>query len=369
MTLSGARAALGSPEIDAAFRLNVTAVVSQRQRRRLPAMPDHLPGRPVMRLRRWAAAARGRTWPPPGGQAAASGGGAAEAAAEAAGVDVQQAGSSSSNGSASSSGNRSLDAAAAAAAASDDSSAVPFPGQHVYISHDENDSDEYDDAGGELAAADLAVVNLDAATSSASGYGSSSEASSGFSSASSAALPSQQTAAGAAGQQQQAQAARQQGPQALLHCRTRVTMAVRVPGPLKVVPNALLGYAGGFRSSLGGACASVCRVENLGMSGVLAMLQAAWLEHTCTHEDALLSPLLAAPLLPRRQPVAAHHSVCHAAQLPGAVGCRLQAVGRHCWHRRQQRPPVGRSCWGALFRCSCGSAGGAAAAAAPACRR
>ena len=256
MTLSGARAALGSPEIDAAFRLNVTAVVSQRQRRRLPAMPDHLPGRPVMRLRRWAAAARGRTWPPPEGQAAVSGGAAAQAVGEAAGVDAQQAGSSS-NSSASSSGTISPDsaaagataAAAAAAAASDDSSAVPFPGQHVYISHDENDSDEYDDAGGELAAADLAVVSLDAATSSATGYGSSDGARSGYSSASIAALPSQQTAAGAAGQQQQAQAAGQQGPRALLHCRTRVTMAVRVPGPLKVVPNALLGYAGGFQPS------------------------------------------------------------------------------------------------------------------------
>ncbi|PRW58005.1 kinase [Chlorella sorokiniana] len=265
VTLSGARAALGSPEIDAAFRLNVTAVVSQRQRRRLPAMPDHLPGRPVMRLRRWAAAARGRAWPPPEGASGAAAAAAAAAAAGAAAAAEQQ---GNSNGSASSS-EAGPEAAQAAAAADDDSSAVPFPGQHVYISHDENDSDEYDEADGELAAADLAAADLgemsaswygssngsgsssgtngSSGSSSGSGSGSSSGAngSSGSGSGSgTAVLSTQQTAVDAAGQQVQVQAGGQAGPRALLHCRTRVTMAVRVPGPLKVVPNALLGYAG-----------------------------------------------------------------------------------------------------------------------------
>ena len=240
VTLSGTRAALGSPEIDAAFRLNVTAVVSQRQRRRLPAMPDHLPGRPVMRLRRWAAAARGRTWPPeegPASSAAAAAAGMAEAQQAAIGVNV-------SSGSSGSSGGAAPEVAVAAAAAADDgSSAVPFPGQHVYISHDENDSDEYEEADGELTVAELeGVAPATYGGSSGSTQNNGSSSSSSGTSSNIAVLPSQQTAADAAGQQAAALA----GPGALLHCRTRVTMAVRVPGPLKVVPNALLGYAGGL---------------------------------------------------------------------------------------------------------------------------
>ncbi|KAI7838703.1 hypothetical protein COHA_007500 [Chlorella ohadii] len=204
------------------------------------------------RLRRWAAAARGRTWPAPEGVAGST---AAAAPATAAVEPMQEASSSSSsNGSSERSGAGPEAAATAAVATVDESSAVPFPGQHVYISHDENDSDEYDEADSLLAAAELAPADLgDAALappSSSNGSSGSSDNSHGSSgggsgdgSSSSSVLPSQQAAADAAGMQR-GQAAGQPGPRAVLHCRTRVTMAVRVPGPLRVVPNALLGYAG-----------------------------------------------------------------------------------------------------------------------------
>ena len=248
MTLAGTRAALGSPEIDAAFRMNVTAVVSQRQRRRLPAMPDHLPGRPVFRLRRWAAAARGRTWPPEGQPAAAAGAAAA--------VPQQQQNGSIAGSSSSASLGVGPDAAGVAAAAAEASSGAPFPGQHVYISHDENDSDEYEggDAAQEVAVAEVAVAELEDVpappSSSSSDNGSSSSSNGSTGSSSSAA--SWQPAAEAAGQPPA-----QRGTQALLHCRTRVTMAVRVPRPLRVVPNALLGYAGASRIGLSCVCGAM----------------------------------------------------------------------------------------------------------------
>ncbi|KAL4858298.1 Protein NRT1/ PTR FAMILY 8.1 [Chlorella vulgaris] len=281
VTLVGTRAALGSPEIDEAFKLNVSAAISQQQRRRLPHLPrppSHLPGRPVFRLRRWAAAARGRTWPPPdaagkAGQPAAAPGAAAAAAAprDAGGATAYLNGGSSSSSSSSSNsfGSRSAGAGSvgegagelsvrqgdaavtlAAAAAVD---GAPFPEQHVYISHDSNDDDEYADSeleAAELAVAELAVAELDseigtlAATSPA--------ASSSIDRLDLAVEADIQDAAPMSGigsigrqqQQQQAQQQQAQGRQASLHCRTQVTMAVRVPRALKVVPSALLGYAG-----------------------------------------------------------------------------------------------------------------------------
>ena len=299
MTLSGTRAALGSPEIDAAFRLNVTAVVSQRQRRRLPVMPDHLPGRPVQRLRRWAAAARGRTWPAPEGVAGST---AAAAPATAAVEPMQEASSSSSsNGSSERSGAGPEAAATAAVATVDESSAVPFPGQHVYISHDETDSDEYDEADSLLAAAELAPADLgDAALappSSSNGSSGSSDNSHGSSgggsgdgSSSSSVLPSQQAAADAAGMQR-GQAAGQPGPRAVLHCRTRVTMAVRVPGPLRVVPNALLGYAG--QRFVAG-----CLMRKTDLARACDRLGCCAVVTECATQTQLFAPTLTAPPLP-----------------------------------------------------------------------
>lgn len=53
VTLTGDRALLGAPDIDSSFKLNVVAVLKERRSRRY--LPDHLPGRPVYRLRKWAA--------------------------------------------------------------------------------------------------------------------------------------------------------------------------------------------------------------------------------------------------------------------------------------------------------------------------
>jgi hypothetical protein len=93
VTLVGTRAALGQPDLDSAFRLQLVAVLSQREvsgrafdsgssgdgggeagssggkggpfsRLRL-RRPRQLPGRPVYRLRKLVARARGRDFPPP----------------------------------------------------------------------------------------------------------------------------------------------------------------------------------------------------------------------------------------------------------------------------------------------------------------
>eukprot|EP00890_Picochlorum_soloecismus_P000888 jgi/Picsp_1/17/NSC_00017-R1_hypothetical protein CHLNCDRAFT_133827 [Chlorella variabilis] len=59
VTLIGSKASLGSPGLDESFRLNVVAKLRSRHRKnRLPKMPDHIPGRPVSRLQKWAANAR-----------------------------------------------------------------------------------------------------------------------------------------------------------------------------------------------------------------------------------------------------------------------------------------------------------------------
>jgi hypothetical protein len=59
VTLIGSKASLGSPGLDESFRLNVVAKLrSRRRKNRIPKMPDHIPGRPVSRLQKWAANAR-----------------------------------------------------------------------------------------------------------------------------------------------------------------------------------------------------------------------------------------------------------------------------------------------------------------------
>ncbi|KAL4457371.1 hypothetical protein ABPG75_012236 [Micractinium tetrahymenae] len=251
VTLAGTRAALGSPELDQTFKLNVTAVVSKRQLRRLP-VPDHLPGRPVYRLRRWAAAARGRTWPAEG--SIASGGSRSGSSADqlAAGAQLAgySAGSTASSGGSGTNGAaaqvaapEAAGAAAVAAAAAAAAGSAPFPSEHVYISHDENDEDEYMGPA-ELAAAaevaELAVAELEAEehpTGSMQTAGAAGSMAAGAASGSQ--HHAQQPGGGGGGSERQGQ-----GQQALLHCRAQVTMAVRVPKALKVVPNALLGYAG-----------------------------------------------------------------------------------------------------------------------------
>jgi len=59
VTLIGSKASLGSPGLDDSFKLNVVAKLRSRHRKnRLPKMPDHIPGRPVSRLQKWAAKTR-----------------------------------------------------------------------------------------------------------------------------------------------------------------------------------------------------------------------------------------------------------------------------------------------------------------------
>ena len=178
VTFVGSRASLGSPGLDEAFRLNVVAVLqSQGRRRRIPRIPtpDHLPGRPVSRLQKWAANARQR----------APSGDKQEVVdvdenidvlvdierQELADVDVQNLAGS-----------------------------APFPSEKIYLSQDDN--------VGEVDEEKYARVSREDVEQSPTAEGSTVH----------------------------------------LHCRVNVTMAVRVPTALKVIPNPLLGYAGSLIS-------------------------------------------------------------------------------------------------------------------------
>ncbi|KAI8100554.1 hypothetical protein M9434_004946 [Picochlorum sp. BPE23] len=180
VTFVGSRASLGSPGLDESFRLNVVAVLqSQGRRRRIPRIPtpDHIPGRPVSRLQKWAANAR---------QKAPLGDKDSEAVVhveedinvlvdiegqELADVDVQNLADS-----------------------------APFPSEKIYLSQGDSVSEEEEEKG-------AGESREEVGQSSASANGT-----------------------------------------VHLHCRVNVTMAVRVPTALKVIPNPLLGYAGSLIS-------------------------------------------------------------------------------------------------------------------------
>lgn len=178
VTFVGSRASLGSPGLDEAFRLNVVAVLqSQGRRRRIPRIPtpDHLPGRPVSRLQKWAANARQR----------APSGDKQEVVdvdeninvlvdierQELADVDVQNLAGS-----------------------------APFPSEKIYLSQDDNVGEEDEEKYARVSREDVE------------------------------------------------QSPTAEGSTVHLHCRVNVTMAVRVPTALKVIPNPLLGYAGSLIS-------------------------------------------------------------------------------------------------------------------------
>ena len=150
VTFVGSKASLGSPGLDESFKLNVTAELQSQDtsRRRLPRIrtPDHIPGRPVSRLQKWAANAR----------------------------------------------SKSLEEDEKIVAE------VPFPSETVYLSQDGDDDtqlDHKDDASSE----DSSIVES---------------------------------------------ASLNMPPSVFLKCKVNVTIAVKVPTALKVVPNPLLGYAG-----------------------------------------------------------------------------------------------------------------------------
>lgn len=173
------------------FKLNLVAVLGRRRRRRAGVtLPDHIPGRPVRRLRQWAARARGPRGdaPPP-----------ALPAAEA-----------------------------------------PFPSEKVYSSRDGDLEDDIvyfgDDLGGEASAADEAAITAALAAADA--------ATSSFESQLSGEGPSGEEIGDSSASESEVAAT----APPLLDCRVEVALAVKVPTPLRVVPNALLGAAGSLLS-------------------------------------------------------------------------------------------------------------------------
>lgn len=353
-----------------AFKLNVSAVVSERLPRRLP-MPDHLPGRPVYRLRRWAAAARGRTWPPESSGSgvdvgsssstssrSSSSAGEPPSAAQLPGPGASSAGGggSSSNGAAAQGAAPDVaGAAAVAAAAAAAAGSAPFPSQHVYISHDEHDEDEYVGPA-ELAAAaevaELAVAELEAdEDEDRSGQPGGLGPAGGLQA--DAGQLATLYAGGDGGRPGQGQGP---GRQALLHCRTQVTMAVRVPKALRVVPNALLGYAGAPCLILAAAaCVPVAGMRfgsrQTGLSGRLPGL-------ACERRH---QPSLPPPCAPQ---AACCCAPCLRPRCPTSWSCWRQTTGAGRGWRRPARAPGSwtplwaSSSWMRQPRCGRGRSGG-----------
>eukprot|EP00887_Chlorella_sp_A99_P008046 scaffold12.g8046.t1 len=213
VTLVGTKAALGSPAVDEAFRLTMVAVVSDHRRRlpHLPRPPDHLPGRPVYRLRRWAARMRGRAWPPAEQEPPAEGRAAALLAPGPAAPPL-----GAPPGSPADDGSGATAAAGLAAAASASAPHLaPLPEEHVYISQDEEEEHTAMDAGDGLGSTESSLAGWTAAERPPS-------------------TP----------QPARRPQARQAPAQEQLAVRVQVTMAVRVPAPLRVVPTPILGHAG-----------------------------------------------------------------------------------------------------------------------------
>lgn len=231
-----------SPPPKQALKVSMVAVVSDRPRwrRLLPRPPDHLPGRPVQRLRRWAARARGHAWPQAGAMTGQQ-------------LEQQQFGGEGVEVAAG--------AAAAAAAAAEGGLAAagaqlaPLPGEDIYMSHD--------DETAELEVEEY-VMDAEAAASTYGIQGSSGVG--GEPTAAALAKQAEGVTHDLPRQRQQLErlnvrvqvswckgscllaGAHSQPPGHLTGYLTvlpiQVTMAVRVPGPLQVVPNPLLGYAG-----------------------------------------------------------------------------------------------------------------------------
>ena len=257
VTLIGSRAALGSPSLDESFKVNLVAVLRQpsrsraRWRRNIPniSAPDHLPGRPVYRLRRWAARARGREWPknhpsevttePMRNQSVdedmegenldrassivapsiADDGDLEEDAAETADVGILDM-----------NGLDTIDI-------DDPISSAPFPSERLYITHAEDSSGDVVDEVEDLAFASHHIETAKRHTTSA-------ETEVQLEGSHSAACDHD----GISIDQSQKSFSLQKSDRivtpTILQCRVNVTVAIRVPRPLRVVPNPLLGYAG-----------------------------------------------------------------------------------------------------------------------------
>lgn len=204
VTLVGTKASLGAPDVDQAFRLTCVTVLSERPERHLPRIrrPTHLPGRPVYRLRRWAARARGGRVPPEptvlqGREPTPR---AATAVLERPVAELEA----------------SRLVVGSAECLSSTFGDLPPDGREVYFTHDDEDATGH----GEEHEDEVQDHEEARATSTE------------------AAAPE----APAAGAARDSGAARDLDTQ--LHCRTEVTMAIRVPAALMAVPNPILGYTG-----------------------------------------------------------------------------------------------------------------------------
>lgn len=198
VTLVGSKAALGSPEFDQAFKLNLVAVLSRRKRNG----GLHIPGRPVQRLRRWAARRRDRA------------------------VQVQVQAEEQEELSSIGTTTEEIDV-------NDLATSAPFPMQQVYMSQDEEELQRQEGGFVEVNVNQRSGDHPESAVEARSYE----REETGTSVATSMSPPSLNKRA------------------TLLDCRVNVTVAIKVPGPLRVVPNPLLGYAGSLivRSALNAA--------------------------------------------------------------------------------------------------------------------
>ena len=224
VTLIGSRAVLGSPGLDDMFKLKLVAVMRCRRNDR------HLPGRPVQRLRQWAAKRRGNT----------------SASNNNLEVIIDSSGSSASSSSSGGGG----------AAVAEVIEVEDVELDQINFSSEEDDdeeeaeivasfsditpgSDESDSSSSFRFSRDI-TIDDDTLSSSASTSTTTSSSPSfdgeprnnavvtTLSSSSNGETTSTTVAATAP----------------LLDCRVQINMAVKVPGALRVVPNGLLGYAG-----------------------------------------------------------------------------------------------------------------------------
>jgi Protein of unknown function (DUF1997) len=219
VTLIGTKAVLGSPGLDDMFKLKLVAVMRCRRNDR------HLPGRPVQRLRQWAAKRHGENnnkerAVEAGGNGGGGGGGGNSTAVLAEVVDV--------------------DIFPDLNFSEEDEEEEEEQGVGaVSTNFSDNENDEGGDSASFRFSRDISEEDTTTSYSSVSGTelsSSDTEERSSTTTASSATASSAATTTFVAAQ----------AP--LLDCKVQINMAVKVPGALRVVPNGLLGYAGSVLS-------------------------------------------------------------------------------------------------------------------------
>ena len=245
VTLIGSRAALGSPGFDELFQLNLVAVLRARRTRvRRPRLPDHIPGRPVMRLRQWAARrAKSREV----GLEISGGGGGGGNVVSYAEIDDDISSTTMVV---------ELDGGVDVDVDVDDlSSSAPFPSQKIYISgsRDDDDEDVEDDEDEDeidgIVNDPVVVLLQDSMSSEEIRVDEKSENELETSSSTTTTTTTTTTSLSKLSSSSSSSSSSSPNPTIImLDCKVHVTMAVKVPGPLRVVPNRLLGYAGGMLS-------------------------------------------------------------------------------------------------------------------------